>query len=63
MAVGFFDKVDALRARPAAGWRDGIAAAELAAAHGGRSRLAQAQATDMADWLPHDLLLEAGTAA
>ena len=55
---GFFDKVDVLRARPAAGWRDGIAAAELAAAHGGRSRLAQAQATDMADWLPHDLLLK-----
>ena len=57
-AGGFFDKVDVLRARPAAGWRDGIAAAELAAADGGRSRLAQAQATDMADWLPHDLLLK-----
>ena len=55
---GFFDKVDVLRLRPAAGWRDGIAAAELAAADGGRSRLAQAQATDMADWLPHDLLLK-----
>src|SRR5277367_4067172 len=54
---GFFDKVDVLRARPA-GWRDGIAAAELAAADGGRSRLAQAQATDMADWLPNDLLLK-----
>jgi len=54
---GFFDKVDVLRTRPA-GWRDGIAAAEIAAAEGGRSRLAQAQATDMADWLPHDLLLK-----
>jgi len=27
------------------------------AADGGRSRLAAAQATDMADWLPHNLLL------
>ncbi len=57
-AGGFFDRVDVLRARPAAGWRDGIAAAEIAAADGGRSRLAQAQATDIADWLPHDLLLK-----
>ena len=57
-AGGFFDKVDVLRVRPAAGWRDGIAAAEIAAADGGRSPLAQAQATDMADWLPHDLLLK-----
>jgi asparagine synthase (glutamine-hydrolysing) len=56
-AGGFFDKLDILRARPA-GWRDGIAAAEAAAADGGRTRLAQAQATDMADWLPHDLLLK-----
>ena len=29
-----------------------------AAADGGRSRLAAAQATDIADWLPHDLLLK-----
>jgi asparagine synthase (glutamine-hydrolysing) len=57
-AGGFFDKVDVLRTRPGAGWRDGIAAAERAAADGGRSRLAQAQATDMVDWLPHDLLLK-----
>ena len=35
-----------------------MAAAELAAAEGGRSRLAAAQAFDMADWLPHDLLLK-----
>ena len=56
-ASGAFDRIDVLRARPA-GWRDGIAAAEIAAADGGRSRLAQAQATDMADWLPHDLLLK-----
>jgi asparagine synthase (glutamine-hydrolysing) len=56
-AGGSFDKVDVLRRRPVA-WRDGIAAAEAAAADGGRTRLAQAQATDMADWLPHDLLLK-----
>jgi len=39
-----------------AGWRDGIQAAELAAAQPGRSRLQVAQATDCADWLPNDLL-------
>jgi asparagine synthase (glutamine-hydrolysing) len=54
---GSFDRVNVLRARPA-GWRDGIAAAELRSAEGGRSRLAAAQATDMTDWLPHDLLLK-----
>jgi asparagine synthase (glutamine-hydrolysing) len=56
-ARGSFDKVPVLRTRPS-GWRDGIAAAEARAAEGGRSRLAAAQATDMADWLPHDLLLK-----
>ncbi len=56
-AGGSFDRVKVLRARPA-GWRDGIAAAELRAADGGRSRLATAQAIDMIDWLPHDLLLK-----
>jgi asparagine synthase (glutamine-hydrolysing) len=56
-ARGSFDRVNVLRTRPA-GWRDGIAAAELRAAEGGRSRLAAAQATDMTDWLPHDLLLK-----
>jgi asparagine synthase (glutamine-hydrolysing) len=56
-ARGNFDRLDVLRARPT-DWRDGIAAAEAAAADGGRTRLAQAQATDMADWLPHDLLLK-----
>ena len=54
---GTFDRVDVLRTRPLA-WRDGIAAAEARAATPGRSRLAVAQATDMADWLPHDLLLK-----
>lgn len=54
---GHFDKVDVLRERPRT-WRDGMAAAEQAAAAGGRTRLAAAQAFDMADWLPHDLLLK-----
>ncbi len=56
-ARGTFDKLDVLRARPT-GWRDGIASAEAEAADGGRTRLAAAQATDIADWLPHDLLLK-----
>jgi asparagine synthase (glutamine-hydrolysing) len=56
-ARGSFDRVNVLRTRPA-GWRDGIAAAEALANETGRSRLAAAQATDMADWLPHDLLLK-----
>ncbi|MBV8574692.1 MAG: asparagine synthase (glutamine-hydrolyzing) [Acetobacteraceae bacterium] len=56
-ARGTFDRLDVLRTHPA-GWRDGIAAAEAEAADGGRTRLATAQATDVADWLPHDLLLK-----
>ncbi len=64
---GSFDRLDVLRARPA-GWRDGMTAAEargmaesLAEAQAGggeRSRLGVAQAVDVADWLPHDLLLK-----
>ncbi len=54
-ARGAFDKLDVLRAAPLS-WRDGIAAAEAAAATGGRSRLQAAQALDVADWLPNDLL-------
>ena len=56
-ARGNFDRVDVLRRSPA-GWRDGYAATEQLAADGGRSRLAAAQATDVVDWLPHDLLLK-----
>jgi asparagine synthase (glutamine-hydrolysing) len=56
-ARGPFDRVDVLRARPE-GWRAGIASAEAEAADAGRSRLAAAQATDVADWLPNDLLLK-----
>ncbi len=56
-ARGPFDRVDVLRAYPH-GWRDGTATSEAVAAEGGRTRLAAAQATDVADWLPHDLLLK-----
>ena len=56
-ARGIFDKLDVLRVEPAA-WRDGLAAAEAQAAIPGRTRLGVAQATDIADWLPHDLLLK-----
>ncbi|HET9019118.1 MAG TPA: asparagine synthase (glutamine-hydrolyzing), partial [Acetobacteraceae bacterium] len=38
-----------------AGWREGLAAAEQEAAPG-RSALQQAQAVDIAEWLPNDLL-------
>jgi len=57
-AAGPFDHVgDVLRAAPS-GWRDGIAAAEAAAAMPGRTRLMAAQAADIAEWLPNDLLLK-----
>jgi asparagine synthase (glutamine-hydrolysing) len=55
-ARGAFDRLDVLRAEPR-GWRDGIAAAEEAAAGGGRSRLQAAQALDATDFLPNDVLL------
>jgi asparagine synthase (glutamine-hydrolysing) len=50
-----FHGLDVLREN-AGGWRDGIAAAE--AAHKSSSRLKTAQRVDIADWLPHDLLLK-----
>ncbi|MGE4218474.1 MAG: asparagine synthase (glutamine-hydrolyzing) [Alphaproteobacteria bacterium] len=54
-ARGTFDRLGVLRdERP--GWRDGIAAAETMAALPGRTRLQTAQAVDIADWLPNDLL-------
>ncbi|HTJ64326.1 MAG TPA: asparagine synthase (glutamine-hydrolyzing) [Alphaproteobacteria bacterium] len=56
-ADGSFDKVPVLRSKPMS-WRDGMAAAALRAADGGRSTLMAAQALDMTDWLPHDLLLK-----
>jgi asparagine synthase (glutamine-hydrolysing) len=49
--------VPVLRIRPTT-WRDGMAAAEIRSVEGGRSPLAAAQALDMTDWLPHDLLLK-----
>jgi asparagine synthase (glutamine-hydrolysing) len=55
---GSFDKVPVLRTQPSV-WRDGMAVAEARALENGGSRLAAVQATDMADWLPHDLLLKA----
>ncbi len=54
-ARGNLDKLGLLRGE-LAGWRDGIAAAEVQAAKPGRTRLQAAQATDCADWLPNDLL-------
>jgi asparagine synthase (glutamine-hydrolysing) len=54
---GNFDRLNVLRRRPT-GWRDGFAASEQDAVNGERSRLAAAQAADVADWLPHDLLLK-----
>lgn len=57
-ARGSFDKVPVLRVQPST-WRDGMAVAEAHALEHGGSRLAAAQETDMADWLPHDLLLKA----
>jgi asparagine synthase (glutamine-hydrolysing) len=58
-ARGSFDRLDVLRDSAAllSGWRDGIAAAEGTASLPGRTRLMAAQALDVADWLPNDLLL------
>ncbi|MEX2643566.1 MAG: asparagine synthase (glutamine-hydrolyzing) [Acetobacterales bacterium] len=54
---GILDDLGLLREKPRA-WRDGVVSAEVAAALPGRSRLQIAQATDVADWLPHDLLIK-----
>ena len=54
---GTFDNLGVLR-QPTTGWRDGIVAAGTRASGGGRTPLQIAQATDCADWLPHDLLLK-----
>ncbi|WP_439579065.1 asparagine synthase (glutamine-hydrolyzing) [Elioraea sp.] len=45
-----------LRRDAEAAWRDGMEAAAAAATAPGRTRLMIAQATDMVDWLPNDLL-------
>ena len=52
---GVFDGLDVLRG-PLTGWRDGIKTAE--AELKSSSRLKIAQRVDIADWLPHDLLLK-----
>ncbi len=58
-AKGRFDGLDVLRPSARSAWRDGLRTAEAAASGGdGRSRFAAAQAVDMADWLPNDLLLK-----
>ena len=54
-ARGAFDGLHVLHG-PQTGWRDGLRAAETHAAVPDRSRLMQAQAADIADWLPNDLL-------
>ncbi|MBL6934177.1 MAG: asparagine synthase (glutamine-hydrolyzing) [Alphaproteobacteria bacterium] len=54
-ARGIFDGLGVFNREPG-GWRDGIAAAEIHAQDGSRSKLQTAQATDCADWLPNDLL-------
>jgi asparagine synthase (glutamine-hydrolysing) len=52
---GVFDGLDVLRTPPS-GWRDGIAKAEADAK--GVSRLQAAQRSEIAEWLPNDLLLK-----
>ena len=54
---GTFDGLGVLR-QPAGAWHDSVRAAHGAASTGGRSRLAAAQAADIAEWLPNDLLLK-----
>jgi asparagine synthase (glutamine-hydrolysing) len=54
---GAFDRLEVLRQNPT-GWRDGMVAAEAATALPGRTRLMAAQALDVADWLPNDLLIK-----
>lgn len=55
-ATGAFDHLPDVLREPPRLWRDGIAAAQGAAATPGRTRLQAAQAADIADWLPNDLL-------
>jgi asparagine synthase (glutamine-hydrolysing) len=55
---GTFDRLEDVLRAPLTGWRDGTAAAEAAAATPGRTRLQAAQALDVLDWLPNDLLVK-----
>jgi len=52
---GTFDGLHAIKSS-LAGWRHGFEEAQAGAARDGRTRLQEAQAVDMADWLPNDLL-------
>jgi len=52
---GAMDGLGLLR-HPPTGWRDGIADAEHREGCASRTRLQTAQAVDIADWLPNDLL-------
>ncbi|MBM3569447.1 MAG: asparagine synthase (glutamine-hydrolyzing) [Alphaproteobacteria bacterium] len=54
-ASGSFDGLDVLRSPPRR-WREELGRIEEHEARGGRSRLQAAQATDIAGWLPADLL-------
>ena len=54
-ARGIIEGLGVLR-DDSAGWRDSISAAEATAGEPNRSRLQIAQAVDMTDWLPNDLL-------
>ena len=54
---GVLDGMNILR-EDSRDWRSGLAASETIAAADGRSPLQIAQATDCADWLPHDLLIK-----
>jgi len=54
---GALDAMNILR-EDSRDWRSGLAASESIAAADGRSPLQSAQATDCADWLPHDLLIK-----
>jgi asparagine synthase (glutamine-hydrolysing) len=56
-ARGVLDGLGVLRGE-IAGWRDGIAAAEVHGGGRGRTSLQAAQAVDCADWLPNDLLIK-----
>ena len=56
--TGRLEGLGVLRERAGQSWRDGYRASEAASLAGGRSRLAAAQAVDIADWLPNDLLLK-----
>ena len=54
---GVFDGLGVLRDETGA-WRDAVGGAEALARQRGRNRLQVAQAVDVSDWLPNDLLIK-----